>query len=193
MLADTANASKPQSMWEHTDENGRYEFEDVPAGRYLIGVNIAFAPDADAPYPSTYFPNVQDPAQATIIDLEEGQSLDNYNINLPAKLPARTIRGRVLFETGQPVINGVITLVDLNYPKEEIAGKAETDVQGRFILTGFKNRRYKVYAYTKADGVNEQGGAEPVEVPVGTAPITVHMVVKSAKPIRRTSASKPVK
>lgn len=189
MLADTAGSSKPQSMWDHTDENGRYGFEDVPAGRYLIGVNIAFAPDADAPYPPTYFPNVQDLSQATVIDLEEGQPLDNYNISLPAELLARTIRGRVLFETGQPVINGIITLRDLEYPEEEVAGKAGTDAQGRFVLAGFKNRRYKVYAYTAADGVNEQVGAEPVEIPAGTAPIAIQMTVKSAKPARRTSSS----
>ena len=189
MPADRVGTEKSSypGMWEYTDDNGRYEFEGVSAGRYLIGVNISFAPDADDPYPPTYYPGVSDVAQAKVISLDDRQQLINHNIHLAPRLKSQFIRGRVQWPDGRPVVNAVITLVDMEYPWEPIAGKDESDAQGYFTVTGFKNRRYKIYAYTPADGVHEQLPAEPVIVDASRPVRLVKLVIKTQSNTPRRS------
>jgi hypothetical protein len=45
-----------RSTHAYTDQRGRYEFDGLPAGQYLIGVNVLDPPSTHAPFPATYHP-----------------------------------------------------------------------------------------------------------------------------------------
>jgi hypothetical protein len=152
--------------------NGHYEFTGLLPGRYVIGVRLAHAPSPEAPYSTTYFPAGGDPAQALAITLDEGQRLTDIDMHLPARLETFLITGKVLSARLRPLAKIDVALYDLEQP--DYPGgiqEVETDSNGRFILRGFKGRRYQVRASGDLDFVRRlEMQSETKQVPPGDAP-----------------------
>ena len=91
-----------QTTLAFTDENGRWSFAGLPAGRYVIGVNTYDAPSVHSPYEAVWYPRARDAAEATVIEVTNGASR-TIDFRLPAPLTAVTITGRVVDERGQPL------------------------------------------------------------------------------------------
>jgi hypothetical protein len=84
--------------------SGEFEFNTLPPGDYLLGVNLK-RPQSGLPYRPTYFPGTSNPAEATTIHVGEGSVHDNVDLVMP---PALAI-GRLYVRTAAPA-NGVISL-----------------------------------------------------------------------------------
>ncbi len=155
-----------ESRDEYTDKQGRYEFDGVPPGSYLLGINISDVPDKDTPYSRIYYPSNSTLAQANVITLVEGQKFDDYDFHLPLPLVAHTIKGTVYLKDGKPAAGATLNLYDLEKPDSSLWGvDAETDAQGRFMVKGFKGRRYQLRAYLDEDYMAGRGvQSEMVEV-----------------------------
>jgi hypothetical protein len=73
-----------RGIWTYTDRQGRYRFDQLPAGRYLIIVNRGkldlTSGSAANEYPRIFYPGVTELPQSTIISLNEGQRKTNHDV-----------------------------------------------------------------------------------------------------------------
>jgi hypothetical protein len=138
-----------------TDDNGVYEFSDLPAGRYTI--NASKSGYIQLSY------GQRRPLQAgTPLQLVDGQQLRNIDFALPK---GGVISGRVADETGN-VMPGVAVQV-LRYQSQQgerravPAGQAQTDDRGIYRVWGLNPGNYYVSAVPRQDGFGGRGGANP--------------------------------
>ena len=128
------------------ENQGRFEFGQVPPGEYLLGLNVTFSPDAEEPYAPTYYPGVSDRALATVIKVGLGQKLKDYVLRLPPRLTERTVQGFVVWPDGTPARDAEVYLADREHPGWIANGTTKTDAQGSFTLTGYDGITYWVLA-----------------------------------------------
>jgi hypothetical protein len=153
------------------DEKGEYELEEVPPGRYLLGINLSSSPDDEQPYPRTFYPGVTDRSRATVIEIGLGQKLKDIDIHLPPQAIAHLVRGFVVWPDGSLAKAVDIYLEDVDYPGWCVNGCAgKTEEQGRFELRGFAGYKYRVVSTAErspADGkenVNVYGVSESFQL-----------------------------
>lgn len=127
------------------DEKGAYELEEIPPGRYLLGINLSSSPSNEQPYPRTFYPGVTDRSKATVIEIGLGQKLADIDIHLPPPALAHMVRGFVLWPDGSLAKGVEIYLEDVDYSGWCVNGCAnKTDNQGRFELKGFDGYKYRI-------------------------------------------------
>jgi len=97
---------------ETTTARGVFRYEAMPAGDYLIGVNLSSPPNVDTPYARTYAPGVPDRAHAQILHLAPGQKLSNIRIQIPPRLHFRTVHVQVKWTDGRSAGRGVSVTTD---------------------------------------------------------------------------------
>jgi hypothetical protein len=143
------------------NEEGRFKLDRIPPGEYLLGLNITFSPDAEEPYPSTYYPGVRDRAQATRIKVGMGEKVTEYTLRLPPPARERKIEGVVMWPDGSPAIGAEVHLTDQNHPGWIANGTVKTNTAGLFSLTGYEGISYWVLASTYEP---KQTHAEPPKI-----------------------------
>lgn len=84
-----------------TDKAGRYRFDSIPAGRYLVGLGILDAATAEQPW-ETLLQNER-PVRSTAqwVTVREGQIVEGVNWTLPAALAVRDLQIRVMLPEGK--------------------------------------------------------------------------------------------
>ncbi len=150
----------------YTDEDGRFTFRTIPSGKYYLGFRLDRSGELKAAYPRTFFPGTQNLEEATMITISEGQTLENYNFQLPAKLTGRKIEGIVAFPDGKPVPDARICLEEIEYAEESgcDGGDGKVEANGHFSFTRLNGLRYLIRAHvSNPDG--KQRHAEPIEIP----------------------------
>jgi len=185
------DVDKPMSTLLHrnayTDDIGRYVFDGVPPGRYILGIGIAGAPTQKTPYPKIYYPKGDLPLQAKIIELAKGQRLNELNFRLAPRLKAATITGIAVDENGKPVTEADVDLYDLEDPDDQLFGvDVKTDKQGRFTIHCFKGRRYLVHAWKDEDyfvGTGKQ--STPAEVDTSKPSQPIKLILNKSGIFRR--------
>lgn len=171
-LISIESANKPiQSRLnrsEYTEKNGKYVFDGVKPGKYILGINVVESPARNTPYPKTYFPSGNDVSKAKVIEIAIGQKLENFDFRLAKELERFVVEGVVVSADGKPIVGADINIYDSETPNETVFGfshNVETDAQGRFKITGFKGRRYLLHAYKDTEYIAGRGiQSERVEV-----------------------------
>ena len=168
-------APAEQSIQTYSDDQGRYKFDWLAPGRYLVTINSRNQPGSyDPPYQRTYYPGVTERVRASVIELIDGQqlSIDDFAIGPP--LQTRTIEGIVLMPDGTPAANALMTL---EFTERNWAETASADAQGRFSLKVYDGFKYIVAAEVRKEiqGVWRGTHSAGVEVTVGAVnqPITL--------------------
>lgn len=120
-----------------TDDAGRFRFEKVKAGRYVLG---AIAPGYVAPGETRYGP------QGKAINIAEGENADSIEIALQF---GGVITGRVADSQGNPVVGESVSLSRLNAQGKpenlflgQNGGMYATDDRGIYRLYGLPAGRY---------------------------------------------------
>lgn len=145
-----------QRRFTYIDQNGNYELQWVPPGRYIITVNA----DHRFEYPVTYYPNTQDIVRAIIITVEQSDDLKAADIVLPAPtLRRREVKGLVTHGDGRPASGAEVRLLLAKYPWSSPTS-ATTDNEGHFSVTGFEGIDYLLHAWVNV-GRDQQIHAEP--------------------------------
>jgi hypothetical protein len=83
-----------QTMYSNNE--GKYEFTRIPAGRYILQIRFDGLTSQARPFPEIYHPNTSDHAQATVIEIGEGESIEKVNIYLPAPPHEYRVEGVVV-------------------------------------------------------------------------------------------------
>lgn len=159
-------------MYTKFKPDGSFSFAGLREGKFVIVVNPSGFPEVTAPYLRHYYPGVKNFNEAQIINLEQGQKLDNLTFNLLPMLPTREIKGQIFWEnktsvtfspdasySEKPLISlhnpqNAISALDDDYYKfwdeekgvyEEV-NTVEVKPDGTFSITAFEGFEYIIRA-----------------------------------------------
>lgn len=140
--------ARERSTRAYTDERGRYEFDGLPSGQYLVGVNVLDPPSPSSPYPATYHPGGSDMARAVPVEVLGGQQL-RIDLRLAPRLQTRRISGVVVDEHDAPVAKAHVTLTDAELPgRSDWTTGGTSDSSGHFDLEALEGRGYVLRVVT---------------------------------------------
>jgi hypothetical protein len=138
-----------------TDESGSFVFRRLVPGEYVLRATPPAAKDSTEPTETapTFFPNVTERAQATVIVLSAGNDLTGYDIVLQS-VPVMRVSGRVLDEGGKPAAGAT---VQIGSAKTATAGE-----DGAFEFSRVRPGDTQLKADLTRDGVTLRGFANAV-------------------------------
>jgi hypothetical protein len=145
-------AELPGGRGTLTENDGTYEFTELPAGRYTVNVSkTGFVP-------LSY--GQRRPLQAgTPLQLGDGQQLNGIDFTLPR---GSVIAGHVMDETGDPMPGISVQVMRYQYAQGNRqlvpSGSAQTDDQGAFRVWGLNPGTYYVSAISRTVNFGGRGG-----------------------------------
>ena len=137
-----------------TDEDGRWEMKDLPAGRFNLSAS-------KGGYVQLQYGQRRPFEQGRPIEVAQGQTLDNVNFNLPR---GSVISGRIVDEFGEPVAEAMVNVLRYQYFNGQrrlvpVGRMDVSDDDGRFRVYGLSPGDYFVSATLRTGGMMERGDA----------------------------------
>jgi hypothetical protein len=178
LSADSAGKSRADiiggSTW--TEEDGTYEFNGLPPGRYIVGVGILRPPNSTSRYSDIYYPNASNLRGAHVLTLGEGQKINDINFRLPPPIPTVPLKGLILDRSGKPVGDVFVQILDVE-TGHVVDVKEDVADDGTFSFIVPTGRKYRVRAIKynfPEDG--EQSDAITITASEKLTPITLRLV-----------------
>lgn len=203
MEADHTDPSKDQAKYAQTDAEGRYNFDSLPPGRYVLGANLKRLPGPSDPtniYPRTFYPGVLDMSKTEFIDIGTGQAVRDRDWQLPVRRAPSTLTGKVVWTDGTPAARAFIVFREITddpptrNEMEQFArllvsasGGIEADDSGYFTIKGYVGQIYVMLAAVMRQPspgdprTSEQDRPELVRVVLAKPSESVNIVVTKAK------------
>lgn len=147
--SDGQDIERDYSLLVRTDKEGRYTFDAVPPGRYLVALNLTRFPEPNDPtsgYPRTYYPGVAQTAQASIITLAAGEKLADQDLRLPPRHAASVIKGIVTWADATPVVKAAISFRNVTYNDSNLNFGIQADELGRFEINSYQGQTLVIEA-----------------------------------------------
>jgi Carboxypeptidase regulatory-like domain/Polysaccharide lyase family 4, domain II len=188
-------------FWTRSDKTGRFQFEDIPTGEYLLGYEIqGGAPSIDSAVPTTYYPGVSDKGEATILHLGPNQKLGDLKFRLKPPHTPRRITVKIMWPDGTPPGNHLLQIIANDQLVKNIGGLLFAPIAASrkpFVagepstvtFTGYQERQYRISARYWVDDL---GGPVPHDqrrlattdvalIEPGTGPSAVRLVLGRPK------------
>lgn len=121
-----------------TDEQGRFEFNEVPDGAYVLVANQDGKLSNREPFPKIFYPSVMERERAAVINIKAGDKIANLDIVIPKLEEIVTITGVLQYSDGKPVAEKWLSFQATANEKIDGLATAKTDQAGRFTLTVLK-------------------------------------------------------
>jgi hypothetical protein len=154
------------TLHEWTNEFGKYEFERVEPGEYLLAVHHETAPDERFPFASAYYPGVEQERDAGPVKVTASSRTALAPLRL-RRLGLLTIAIEVIWSDGTRPIRSNVLFHNASYPDQAVIGDVAPQVdngQGQFALPmGFQ---YIVSAKVDCDAGKHIESQESNRVPV---------------------------
>jgi hypothetical protein len=177
-------------FWKQTDERGRFAFEGLPDGDYLLGYAIwSDRPSIDSAYPTTYFPGVPDRAAASVLHLVPGTAINDLRIPLGKPHTPRNIHVEVTWPDGRAPAANLLQLLDGDDLIKNVGGSTPDSPpaphNGIVDFTGYAERYYDLNV---TYWIDDLGGPVPydqrriarsqvVRLPRAKEPASVNLVL----------------
>jgi hypothetical protein len=162
--------------WDYTDENDRFDLWPLPPGDYYVGVNINSSPEADSPFPPTYFPGVTDKKAAKIVHIDEGE-FKELELPLPEVAKERTVNIEAIGLDGKPLREIYVELEDLRHPGDAASCiNINLDTNGKGTMSIYQGYSYHLHGSHKVSDQN-YWCSKPVVIPAGTDPVDARFVI----------------
>ncbi len=129
-----------------TTSRGIFSFKNVPEGKYTLSINFNETPTTKAPYSTHFYPNTSQRNNAKVFEVSQTSYFNNLIFRLPKSYKMRRFTGKIVWEDGEPVMNALISLVDLDSRSDTGFGAIKSNSNGIFKVTGFVGRRYQIAA-----------------------------------------------
>lgn len=145
IFADHPNTEENGLESAKVGPDGRFKFNFLPAGRYLVGFNLKTGPFRDYPFAEFYYPGVAARESATVISLGEGARVSGLKLPSPERVPESTVEGVAVWPDGKPAVG---VSIQLNHPRTgwRDGNPVETDAHGRFSIKGIEGLTYELTA-----------------------------------------------
>jgi hypothetical protein len=179
-LGKSASSSLP---WVMTDgSTGEFEFKHVEPGKYILGFEVGHSPTIYVPYASCYYPEGQEAAKASVIEVHAGEQIRNIEFNVGSEVGRRRVRVRVTWEDGTPAQNATAYLRDAHNPDSSVADEqTPTDANGEAVLEGFVDTDYDVDANATCKGRSVSKGIKKKIIPASAADAFVRLMIRGRK------------
>ena len=183
-LVTAEDARRPEIFPRYkirTDENGRYEFTQLPPGRYYLGSNLRSQP-RESPQAPLFYPGVpaMTSAEQVALGLSERRRLDDFVV--PSSYALVRIQGIVRLPDGQPAAGVKVYLRGGGKEFSFFGEPVTTRPDGRFSLMAAAGPSYRLSAETIGDDGRVTGRLEtdPFEGKGDLAPFNLRVApVKS--------------
>lgn len=144
-IVTIADASGGVSRATISDDNGRFTFDQLPAGRFSVTAarRAYLTSEYGAPYPG---------AAGTQVTLGEGASADDLQIVMPK---GAVLTGIITDMTGAPVPTLEVTIYRETASRYEAAGTDVTDDRGVYRVYGLQPGEYIVSAAPRSRGIGD--------------------------------------
>lgn len=119
-----------------TKETGTFEIREIPAGSYVLAVNLSGKLSSREPFKRFYYPDVSERERATVINIGVGETLEGFDIRVPKLEETISVEGVLLYSDGKPVAGGGLEFKAAPTKDSTIEGNtsAMTDMNGRFSI-----------------------------------------------------------
>ena len=185
---DRLKPSYRNAGFANTDDRGRYRFNDVPAGQYLVMATQAHTPPltiqpeavagqtpTQKMYAVEFYPDASRLSSAAPVQLTGSQDLEGIEFHLAAQAVA-VLRGKVALPGDLPA--GANVQINV-YPQEvpnnayQSAGAGAPPPNFEFQVPNLIAGAYVIVASLSAEG-REYRATERVELPPGGLELTLH-------------------
>ena len=135
-----------------TDENGIFDFTELPAGRYTLTVS-------KSGFVSLSYGQRRPLQAGTPLQLADGQQLKGIEFRLPR---GGVVAGHVFDEDGEPMAGAIVRVMRYQYLQGDRrltpAGTAQTDDKGQYRVWGLMPGDYYINAVTRLADFGRGGG-----------------------------------
>ena len=184
----TQSRAFPPMRRVRTDDRGVYRAFGLPPGRYIVFAgkdSISSFVNTRAGHRRTYHPIAVNPADATLIQVNEGSEATNVDIKLGRPLSKYTARGRIIDgETSQPLPNARLGLrlffegtFGSGHGYTWRTNVAESTKDGEFQIEDLPPGKYAIYLDSPTDS---ESFSEPVRFEVTDQDIE-DILIKTSK------------
>jgi Carboxypeptidase regulatory-like domain len=145
-----------------TDDDGRYEFKEVKAGRYTINAT-------KGSYISLSYGQTRPLEAGTPLEIKDGQTVERVDFSLPR---GAVITGRIFDEFGEPLSDVMVAPMRYQFVqgKRTLVGagrQSTTDDNGEFRLFGITPGQYYLQATWRSNmGFGPGGDNQPAYAPM---------------------------
>jgi hypothetical protein len=183
--ADRYDESKP-GLWSFQGENGKFEFDHIGQGEYILVFNRMNRQDPNSPFPRSFYPGVSDQSETKILRIKDGQQLLNANIKLSDGFPTRKLKVQLKWKDGRPV--GEVTV---KAQAEQGGNPAARKIgEGLYEFTLLQSARYTFSAWQDLDPqhASQRHGDTSCAIParIDSDAVTVDGADEDAKTITLT-------
>jgi len=172
LYRDGGYADSKPGLWGFQGAQGAFDFDHVGAGDYMLVFNRMNRTDPNAPYPRTFYPGVEDIADAKAIHLKDGQQLSNVVLKLQNPYPSHVVKVRVKWEGVRPL--GKVTVMAKADQGDNPAAEKLADGLYQFTLLDSANYTISAWEDLSIHAAEHRGkGACTAPPRIDAAPVSV--------------------
>lgn len=144
-----ARGELPESSFynrECTERDGRFRFEEIQPGDYVLVVNRDNEITTRTPFNTFFYPNAARREEATVFHVGLGDYVENLQVYVPKMEETVTVEGAFLYSDGKPVADEWVEFeVENGAERDPWNARVKTDAKGRFMLRLLKGRKGILY------------------------------------------------
>lgn len=111
-LQPIINLSKPIPFFDCTKPDGSFAIQEMPAGQYRVVANEDSRLSAREPFPTIFYPGVEQREKVKIVTVVFGEHIDQVDIHVPKVQKRVTLSGKLVYQDEIPAQEDITFMSD---------------------------------------------------------------------------------